>query len=481
MGACACNSSGPATRQESYQAARSPRVAPATSEPEKPRRPPTFVPISLDDPSGIALQHFHEALRETEAGRKQTRIVVYGASHTAADIYPDMVRQRLQARFGDGGAGFVMPAKPIKYYSVPGIAFESSVGWTGYHVRTSTTAEDHYGLAGQYVSPSKRTARAAFVTKAHGDLSGFASDFELYYWKQPGGGRFKVEIDGKTTELSAAGKSGPAYKHWSLADDHHRVEITARGDRPLRIFGMSVERDQPGVVVDTLGIPGARASTQLMWNESLQREHLRKRHPDLVILAYGTNESGDDDHPIDDYAASLRKVIARVKRAAPKASCVLIGPSDQPIRQEDGSYVDRPRTALINATQRHIAIEMGCGYFDLVSLMGGPLSMLDWCDGEPPFGASDHVHFTSRGYQAMGNVLHDALMAGYDAPTLIGGAPAPTDEMAPLDPSDSSVTEPVTSATEDIEESPTADEPEVSDPPRTPQKPSSKPGSTYRR
>jgi lysophospholipase L1-like esterase len=485
LGACApvvaCSSNEPATRQVSFQPARDQRVPPAKIEPEEPPRPPSFVPIAIEDPSGIALEHFHQALRETEAGRKQTHVVMYGASHTAADIYPDVVRQRLQARFGDGGAGFIMPAKPIKYYSVPGIAFESSVGWTGYHVRTSTTAEDHFGLAGQYVSPSRRTARASFVTKAHGDLSGYASDLELYYWKQPGGGRFKVEIDGKTTELSATGKSGAAYKRWSLADDHHRVEISARGDHPLRLFGMSLERDQPGVVIDTLGIPGARASTQLMWNEALQREHLRKRHPDLVILAYGTNESGDDDQPIEDYAANLRKVIGRIKRAVPKASCVLVGPSDQPIRQEDGSYLDRPRTGQIVTTQRHVAAELGCGFFDLVSFMGGPLSMLEWCDGEPPFGAGDHVHFTSRGYQALGNVLHDALMAGYDAPALIGGSSGaePERKAAPLESSDASVTEPIPAAAEDSEDT---DEPEqLNAPQRSPQKPSSKPGSTYRR
>lgn len=250
---------------------------------------------------------------------------------------------------------------------------------------------------------------------------------------------------------------------------------------------MTLERDQPGVIVDTLGIPGARANTQLMWNESLQREHLRKRHPDLVILAYGTNESGDDDHPIEDYAAGLRKVIGRIKRALPKASCVLIGPSDQPIRQEDGSYVDRPRTSMVIATQRQIAFDMGCGFFDLVSFMGGPLSMLEWCDGEPPFGASDHVHFTSRGYQALGNVLHDALMAGYDAPTLIGGN-APNQQeykvpqkASPLEPSDASVIEPVPTLAEDNDDAPAAEEPELSAPPRNPQKPSSKPGSTYRR
>jgi lysophospholipase L1-like esterase len=342
--------------------------------------------------------------------------VIYGASHTAADIYPDVLRQRLQTRFGEAGLGFMMPAKPLKHYTLPGIAFERSFGWSGVQVKASAPKEDHYGLAGMYLLPSSRRARSSLVTRPHAGLSGVASHFELFYWKQPGGGRFKVSIDGKSRTLSAAGKAGPAYQRWTVPESNHRVELSVRGDGPVRIFGMSIERKKPGVIIDTLGIPGSRASAQLLWDEELQREHLQRRRPDLIVLAYGTNESGDDDHPIADYAESLRKVLTRIRRAVPAASCLLIGPSDRPVRTDDGTYVDRPRTGQVIETQRQVSFEFGCGFFDLVSFMGGPLSMLDWCDGEPPFGASDHVHFTSRGYQALGNVLHDALMASYDAP-----------------------------------------------------------------
>ena len=474
--AASCSNSDSLGRQDSVQPARSDRQ---TKREVRPAKPPTFVPIPLEDRSGIALERFYDALREAEAKRGQARILIYGASHTAADIYPDVLRQRLQARFGDGGTGFVMPAKPQKYYSIPGIRFETSVGWTGTHVKTSTTEVDHYGLAGQYLEPSGKRARSVFNTRPHGELSGFASMVELFYWKQPGGGRFKVTIDGKATEIATTGKAGPAYKRWSLPDEHHRIELLARGESPIRIFGMSLERDNPGVVIDTLGIPGARASTQLLWDEALQREHMQRRKPNLVVLAYGTNESGDDDHAIDDYAARLRKVITRIRLAVPDASCLLIGPSDRPVRLEDGQYVERPRTAEVVATQREVAFEFGCAFFDVVKLMGGPLGMLDWCDGEPPYGASDHVHFTTRGYQVMGNVLYDALMERYDQPpALIGGDV----HEGLLDESPEAPTDAGTAAVSPDAGAQTSEERPVSGARRgSPRSPSSKPGSTYRR
>ena len=485
--AASCSDTESLGRQDSVQPASSDRQ---TKPDTQPPRPPTFVPVSLEDRSGIALERFHEALREAEAKRGQARVLIYGASHTAADVYPDVLRQRLQARFGDGGTGFVMPAKPQKYYSIPGIRFETSSGWSGTHVKTSTVDVGYYGLAGQYLEPTGKRARSVFSTRPHGELSGYASDLELFYWKQPGGGRFRVTIDGKATDISTAGKAGPAYRRWLVPDGHHRIELSARGgDNPIRIFGMSLERNNPGVVIDTLGIPGARVSTHLLWDEALQREHMQRRKPNLVVLAYGTNESGDDDHAIDDYAARMRKVITRIRLAVPEASCLLIGPSDRPVRLEDGQYVERPRTAEVVATQREVAFELGCAFFDVVKLMGGPLGMLDWCDGEPPYGASDHVHFTRRGYQVMGNVLYDALMERYDQPpALIGGdahgglldesletrTDAAIEELAPdaLAPdAGASVTTP-----------PNSEERPVSGARRdSPRSPSSRPGSTYRR
>ncbi|MEY4579626.1 MAG: hypothetical protein RL701_4329 [Pseudomonadota bacterium] len=385
----------------------------------------SFASIPIEDPSGRAMASFHSALRAAEQKRGQARILIYGASHVAADVYPDLLRSRLQTRFGEGGPGFALPAKPLQHYRHGGITIENSAGWTG--VKASEHSEDtHYGLAGMYVvANGKHPARTTFLTKPHAGVTGAASEFELFYWKQPGGGRFKLSIDGKPFELSAAASDpGPAYEKWQVPDGQHRVEITTRGDGPVRIFGVALERETPGVIVDALGIPGFRAKSHLSWDDTLYREHLTRRHPDLVVLAYGTNESGDAGQPIETYAGELRKVVGRIRHVVPNASCLLVGPSDRP-NKLGSKYLDRPRTAQVVATQREVAREFGCGFFDLVAFMGGPMSMLEWCNGEPPLGASDHVHFTHRGYDALGNVLHDALLMGYETPAALVFGPRP--------------------------------------------------------
>jgi lysophospholipase L1-like esterase len=74
--------------------------------------------------------------------------------------------------------------------------------------------------------------------------------------------------------------------------------------------------------------------------------------------------------------------------------------------------------------QRRVAKELGCGFFDLVRFMGGPMSMVQWAAAAPAFGARDHIHFTARGYQRLGEVLHAALLEGYGASdTALSAAP----------------------------------------------------------
>jgi lysophospholipase L1-like esterase len=272
----------------------------------------------------------------------------------------------------------------------------------------------------------ERYALGAIETRPNGGLKGIASRFELYYLKQPRGGHLVVFIDGKRVKrVSTYSKVREAgYQTFEVKEKHHRFEVRSQNDGVVRIFGVAVERATPGVILDTVGIPGARVEYHLLWNDAIYREHLAKRNPDLIVLAYGTNEAGDDDVPIETYEEGLRRVMKRIREVSPDASCVLIGPSDRPLKNDDETFGPRPRTGQIVQSQRRISEEFSCGFFDLVALMGGPMSMLRWVAAKPPLGAADHVHYTYKGYKTVGEVFYQALVAGYpyDNETSLNGS-----------------------------------------------------------
>jgi lysophospholipase L1-like esterase len=386
----------------------------AEAEPGQVEVAPVFgTPIELYDPSGRALQAFHDSLRRTQAGEDQSRIVFYGASHVASDLFTNVVRETLQARFGDAGHGFIMPAQPWRHYRHGGgITVESSRRWHVERVDASTRDVNRLGLAGIALESDSANEWGRVDTGTHS-----AGRFEIYFWRRPRAGAFDVFIDGQRVQrVSTAGdEEGPDFVEIHASDAPHVLEIRPRGDGVVRLFGVSVEREAPGVILDTLGVNGARATAHLHWDEELHRTHLRRVNPAMVVLAYGTNESGDDDRPIDDYETTLRAVVARIRGTVPQASCLLIGPSDRPLRLEDGTYGERPRTHAIIDVQRRVSRDFGCAFFDLVEFGGGPGHMVQWAAAEPAFAQPDFVHYTVRGYRRLGEVLHGALMSRFEA------------------------------------------------------------------
>lgn len=416
-------------------------------------------PTEIEDPSGKALSHFHRALQRAARGEGKARIAFYGASHVAADLFTEVIRDRLQARFGDGGPGALMPAKPWPWHRHAAAEYLRQRALRPRRVKARKVRDDDYGLMGVAFASGKLRAIARLRTRAHGDEDGSVDSLELYYLKQPGGGRVRVLIDGKgvRTLRTDAKRSSPAYARFDVPLGQHEIELRTQADGPVRIFSIIGERSGPGVVLDTLGIPGARARYHLQWNDPIYAAHLARRDPDLVVLAYGTNESGDDDVPIATYEGRLRKVLKRVRAIVPEASCLLVGPSDRPTRlpqeheaearqkqskkagteakaevkakagadpgadtdapdDESEPFAPRPRTMEIVDAQRRVSADFGCGFFDLVAFMGGPMSMLRWVAADPRLGANDYVHFTRTGYEALGARLHQALMAGYVDP-----------------------------------------------------------------
>jgi lysophospholipase L1-like esterase len=379
-------------------------------------------PTPIEDPSGHAFDALYAALHRAQRGEGQARIVFYGASHTADDLFTGVLRQHLQQRFGEAGPGFVLPGKPWRWYRHAGISIEQTRGFKMQRIIEREPLAGIYGLAGVALESRGRNALAVISTRPNGGLSGRVSRFELYYLKQPGGGHLSVYIDGKRMQRlsTLSRRTEPGYARWQLADAQHRFELRAERDGVVRVFGVSLERDEPGVIVDTLGVPGSRVRDQLFWDDAVYREHLARRKPDMVVLTYGTNESGDDDMVVEQYEEKMRRVLTRVREVASGASCMLIGPSDRPLRLDDGTFADRPLTQVVTASQRKVAAEFGCGFFDLQRFMGGPLSMVRWVGAQPPLGTRDYVHFTLAGYERFAAVLETSLLAGYDD----GQAPA---------------------------------------------------------
>jgi lysophospholipase L1-like esterase len=415
----ACGDTGPFADRATVPSASVTRVvrAPDASHVEASplTTPPTAAPLlasPLVHPG--SLSRFFDSLAKLErrAATEDVRIVQFGDSHTAADLQSGVVRRALQARFGDGGRGFVALGKPWSYYVQDGVRGGSTPQFApehGHLVHGQFAGDGLYGLGGASILATRRGARAWT------DVATPASHIEVAYLEQPGGGSFDLTIDGvKAARVStSAHASASAFRAFDVTDSAHHVEAEAVGDGAVRIFGLALDRPALGITLDALGINGARVNNALQWSEPHMAEQLRHRAPDLVIYAYGTNEAGDDT-PAPVYEQRLVDLLGRTARAVPSAACIFLGPADRAVNSPHG-WITMPKLLQVIASQRKVAEAAGCAYYDQLERMGGPGTMATWADDASPKGRRDRVHFTRDGYTQLGEWFAADLISAYSS------------------------------------------------------------------
>ncbi len=178
-----------------------------------------------------------------------------------------------------------------------------------------------------------------------------------------------------------------------MPDGDHELEVRATSAN-ARAFGVWMERDEPGVVLDSIGIQGCRIRFLDQSDDAHFAEQLQLRDPALTVFEYGMNESEDGElYPLDQYEATMKAVLAQVKAALPRSSCLLVGPLDRVDKRGD-TFHSRPVIPKLAAIQRKVAGEVGCAYWDTFTAMGGAGSMGTWF--QRGLGGADFAHPRAR-------------------------------------------------------------------------------------
>lgn len=371
-------------------------------------------PRSLEDPSGTALDAFYAALEKTE--RKEpsatTRITHFGDSLLVTDWVTGTLRRRFQERFGDGGHGFLLIAAGWPGYFHNDVSHTASAGWKVSRVTGPLTKDRFYGLGGVSFQGRSAGAWARFGTAKSGDFGRRVSRFVVSYLEQPGGGELEIKVNGEIRETIATGGevSRSATHAIEVEDGEHRFELRVRRP-PVRAFGVALEREEPGIVYDSIGILGARMRTLDEHDDEHFGEQLRLRAPHLVVFQYGINESEDGfSFSSERLESAMRRVLDQARAALPESSCLVVGAIDRADRK-GGVYVSRKFIPVLVEAQRKAAFGSGCAFFDAYEAMGGRGSMGQWV--RRGLGGHDLAHPSSSGAEVLGTWIHRALLEGY--------------------------------------------------------------------
>jgi hypothetical protein len=376
--------------------------------------PEEYAQLKLPLENAAALSTFYEALRRSaeSAPHAITRIAHYGDSAVAADEISSTARRKLQARFGDAGHGFMLTAKGNMFYGHRDVAHRESPGWQLLSIVRRPLRTGYYGYGG-VVATGQAGEYTAYGTVDAGPIGRAVSRFELFYQRYPAGGELRLSIDGAEGHSikTRADVAEDAWETLSVPDGDHALIVRARGE--VRLYGVSQERDTPGVVYDALGLVGARADRLLDADPQHMAQQIAHRDPHLLVLGFGGNEAGNDWLDEHRYENDLIKVVKLMRAGKPEMSCLLFGPLDQGQRNERGDIVTLRALPMIVAVQRRVALDQGCAFFDTYATMGGAGSVGRWYHSRPRLFGPDFRHATPEGYARLGFAYYQALLKGF--------------------------------------------------------------------
>lgn len=392
-----------------WQASRAPVTAPPRAAPARPptSQPAVAIANLIDDHEN--LRAFYKALSRTEAKvpGAVTRVLHYGDSPVTADSITADARALLQERFGDAGHGFVLIAKPWAWYGHRGVDVLGK-GWQIEAATQSRARDGLHGLGGVSFRGGAGAMSQLVLKEEHARM-------EVQFLFQPEGGVLAVRAEGRGIgeidthdENSAAG-----FKVFELPAGTRAIDLVVeRG--AVRLFGVTFEREQPGVIYNSLGLNGGQVQAVVRYfDKALWSAELQHQRPALVVLNYGTNESIYANYIEHGYPGELREVIGRVKDAVPDASVLVMSPMDRGQRDGTGQIVTVPSLPRLVEIQRQTAAEMGCAFFNTFQAMGGAGTMARWYESQPRLVSADFTHTLPAGARKVGVLLDEALEAGY--------------------------------------------------------------------
>lgn len=345
------------------------------------------------------LDHFLAALDSLALGLKHhVNIVHIGDSHIQADYYSGQVRTQLQARFGNGGRGFVFPYKLLKTNQPETYKIQFTGIWGGCRsVRMQPGC--HLGLSGLCAFSTDPSSSLIFdFSKTANDLISYTADSVIFF--QP------------TPETDLPYHLNICQQPLVQPDFTYRFEVprpTYTTNFSWDFYGALVYQRSPGIVYHSLGLNGADVSSYLRCD--LLPYQLPYLQADLVIVSLGTNDAYRAPFDTSSFSSGLDAFLGMIRQACPNASILLVSPADSYRRYRRRVYdnLDMLRAGEI---LRQKAQGNGFAFWDFYRIMGGKNSMGWW--KRSALAQPDGVHFTPAGYRLQGDLLFEALINAYE-------------------------------------------------------------------
>lgn len=354
------------------------------------------------------LKYFFNALSQVK--NDKIRIAHYGDSGIEGDLITAQLREKLQNEFGGKGVGFLaITSQDVSFRTTTKMTFSNT--WESSSVFTSNPKKLPLGINGEVFTPKssswveyEATPRRFKNIKTFNTVRIFYSDADnspvtVTFDKND---KSDVKLINATTvkELTVNAKK-------SSKD----VKIEFPNTKKGYIYGVSLEEGN-GIYVDNFPLRGnSGASLKDIPADNL-KDFNKLLNYKLIILQFGLNVANQRQKDFTWYEKEMATVISHLKAAFPNTSILLVGVSDKSVKK-GGKFVTDPGVISLLKAQENIAKNNGIAFWNLFEAMGGPNSMPQWVESNPPKAFKDYTHFNVDGAAEIAELLSNALLDAY--------------------------------------------------------------------
>lgn len=367
-----------------------------------------------NDSLGANLGAFYEKLYELKTGKRDRVTIVHiGDSHIQADFLTGRMRQNLQLEFGNAGRGTVFPYRIAKTNGPSDYRSWTNGEWDARRGIIPDTSLP-MGLSGFTIRMNDTTTMLRLLMKGMPELDYSFNKITLFHEKGMGAYRISV-CDTFNCQLASidprAGSDFYSVATLTQPTDGVLFQFDALDSlsKSALIYGMVLENGKPGLLYNMIGINGAEYRH---YNKAEKfMDQLKVLKPDLIIVSMGTNEGYAPAFRKAELEANMELLLGNMKKEIPDAQLLVTTPGDSFKRTRKGrvrnpNMLEARNTVIRECKKNNIA------YWDLFAVMGGYGSMAKWYVSG--LAAKDRLHFSKKGYDIQGRLLHSALMKDYE-------------------------------------------------------------------
>ncbi|WP_116089873.1 GDSL-type esterase/lipase family protein [Sphingomonas crusticola] len=262
----------------------------------------------------------------THAAARPVHILQIGDSHTAGDAITGAWRDLLQQKYGSAGRGVLPPGRPYNGYLTHGITATMSPGWR--------IASD-FGSAWSQPSPPLGLSAFTLTSTSEGATMALTADpteafdrFTVCAIVRPGAGSLTLRagVDSVTFNLASVTER-PECRTLQLTQTATTADLTVSGG-PATLTSWATFRGKSGVTLSNLGVVSSQLMHWARTDDAVLAEELGTYRPDLIVLAFGTNEGFAPRFNSFEYEVTLRTQIGRIRRLAGNVPILLLGAPD---------------------------------------------------------------------------------------------------------------------------------------------------------